>query len=562
MDSGASSFCGTPEYLAPEVLNRTGHGRGVDWWSLGALLYEMLTGLPPFYSRDRNTLFERIRKGVLEVPAHLSTEAIDLLGGLLCRAPDKRLGCGPTDAGEIRTHPFFASVDWVALGECRVQPPWAPSVSSSLDTSQFDVEFTSMPLVSPGNSVRGEGGSSLMAANALAAAGGAPAAAHGGAASSSSQTSSSSAAAAGGGGGSVPGAGLPAPFEGFTFVAPSAMPPQPQQQRHGNQQQQQQYFQQQQQHGAMASSHGGGGGPGGAPRAPPPFIVVGQSVIVEDSASQMFNDADAARGGMFITPSHAYAAAAATGAAGGAPGSSSGARCGPGGPSSSCGAPLASASNGQQQQQMSVQQQQMPGTAVRWDAQPAPHPLSPPQQGQQQSPAGSPNPRPQQPGQGQQQQQQQLHFQTRPQHAPPLSPAAAAAAQNIERVQNMIAAQYSRELAALAVQAAAEGLPAIPQELHMQLLHAAHAAAVGQNAPFSMAQLAALSTIIPHGCEPVPLHQQQTAAAATSPAAPSPGNRGPSGGGGGVGNQHQQQSSSSSQRRLPGSSFDTPMSVN
>lgn len=149
IDSGAHSFCGTPEYLAPEVLNRSGHGRGVDWWSLGALTYEMLTGLPPFYTKERNVLFERIRKGALEFPDYLSEEAKDLLTGLLNRDPAKRLGCGPGDADEIKGHPWFAGVDWVALYDCKIPPPWVPAVASSLDTSLFDNEFTSMPLVSP-----------------------------------------------------------------------------------------------------------------------------------------------------------------------------------------------------------------------------------------------------------------------------------------------------------------------------------------------------------------------------------------------------------------------------
>jgi RAC serine/threonine-protein kinase len=147
--SGAHSLCGTPEYIAPEILNGQGHGRAVDWWSLGALLYEMLTGLPPFYCQDRDRLFEKIRKSELNYPKMLSPPAVGVLKGLLTKDPTRRLGSGPSDAADIQRNDFFASINWDELMQGGVTPPWRPNIDGILDTSQFDKEFTNMPVYSP-----------------------------------------------------------------------------------------------------------------------------------------------------------------------------------------------------------------------------------------------------------------------------------------------------------------------------------------------------------------------------------------------------------------------------
>lgn len=138
-----NTFCGTTEYLAPEVLlDEQGYTKMVDFWSLGVLVFEMCCGWSPFYAEDTQQMYKNIAFGKVRFPRDaLSTEGRNFVKGLLNRNPNHRLGA-KADADELMAHPFFADVDWEALGRKDIKPPFKPILKGELDTSNFDPEFT------------------------------------------------------------------------------------------------------------------------------------------------------------------------------------------------------------------------------------------------------------------------------------------------------------------------------------------------------------------------------------------------------------------------------------
>jgi len=139
----AMSFCGTPEYLAPEVIIGEGHNKSVDWWSFGILIYEMLCGIPPFYNENLERMYELIKLAELRFPKKIkiSNDAQDLITKLLDRNPNSRLG-SRNGLSEIKGHPFFASIDFDLVLQKKLSSPFKPEINNKYDVQHFDEEFT------------------------------------------------------------------------------------------------------------------------------------------------------------------------------------------------------------------------------------------------------------------------------------------------------------------------------------------------------------------------------------------------------------------------------------
>ncbi|XP_046834589.1 protein kinase C, brain isozyme isoform X1 [Vespa velutina] len=142
-DKTAKTFCGTPDYIAPEIILYQPYGKSVDWWAYGVLLYEMLVGQPPFDGEDEEELFAAITNHNVSYPKSLSKEAKEVCKAFLTKNPSRRLGCGFRGEEDVRSHVFFRHIDWEKIENREVQPPFKPKIKHPKDVSNFDKQFTS-----------------------------------------------------------------------------------------------------------------------------------------------------------------------------------------------------------------------------------------------------------------------------------------------------------------------------------------------------------------------------------------------------------------------------------
>ncbi|XP_058075403.1 serine/threonine-protein kinase AtPK2/AtPK19-like isoform X1 [Magnolia sinica] len=142
----SNSMCGTVEYMSPEIVLGKGHDKAADWWSVGILLFEMLTGKPPFVTGNREKIQQKIIKDKIKLPAFLSSEAHSLLKGLLQKEASRRLGSGPDGSEEIKRHKWFKPINWRKLEAREIQPSFRPNVAGKHCIANFEERWTNTPL--------------------------------------------------------------------------------------------------------------------------------------------------------------------------------------------------------------------------------------------------------------------------------------------------------------------------------------------------------------------------------------------------------------------------------